>query len=114
LGFGIAWLLDSTQGFHAIMNLFLIPMWVLSGAFFPASGAPLWLRAIMAVNPLTYGLSALRRLVQPSESAILPALRTSLLVTVVFAALMFLVSAALVALRPEPARRAAKAMRSAR
>lgn len=60
LGFFLAWRLDSTQGFHAIMNLFLIPMWLLSGALFPVSGAPFWLRMIMKLNPLTYGLSALR------------------------------------------------------
>ncbi len=53
LGFLIAWKLDSTQGFHAIMNLFLIPMWILSGALFPASGAAGWVRALMLVNPLT-------------------------------------------------------------
>ena len=35
---------ESTQGFHAIMNLILIPIWLLSGAFFPADGAPFWLR----------------------------------------------------------------------
>ena len=39
LGFMIAWPMESTQGFHAIMNLFLIPMWLLSGALFPAVGA---------------------------------------------------------------------------
>jgi ABC-2 type transport system permease protein len=61
LGFAIAWSLESTQGFHAIMNLFLIPMWLLSGAFFPVDGAPAWLRAAMIVNPLTYGVAALRR-----------------------------------------------------
>ena len=49
LSFCIAWLMESTQGFHAIMNLFLLPMWMLSGALFPASGAPGWLRAVMAV-----------------------------------------------------------------
>ena len=38
LGFILAWRLDSTQGFHAIMNLLLVPMWMLSGALFPASG----------------------------------------------------------------------------
>src|SRR5262249_20228965 len=32
LGFTIAWRLDSTQAFHAIINLFLIPLWLLSGA----------------------------------------------------------------------------------
>lgn len=60
LGVLIAWPLDSTQGFHAIMNLVLVPMWLLSGAFFPASGAAPWVRALMAVNPLTYGVTALR------------------------------------------------------
>src|SRR5256714_7621098 len=35
LGFVIAWRMDSTQAFHAIINLFLIPLWLLSGALFP-------------------------------------------------------------------------------
>ncbi|MGA7295289.1 MAG: ABC transporter permease, partial [Terriglobales bacterium] len=39
LGFAIAWPMDSTQAFHAIINLFLIPLWLLSGALFPLSGA---------------------------------------------------------------------------
>lgn len=60
LGFLIAWNLDSTQGFHAIMNLFLVPMWLLSGALFPAEGAAGWVRAVMAANPLTYGVDAIR------------------------------------------------------
>ena len=60
LGFAFAWSLDSIQGFHAIMNLVLIPMWLLSGAFFPLSGAPFWLSVLMRLNPLTYGLAALR------------------------------------------------------
>ncbi len=60
LGYTIAWKMDSTQGFHAIMNLFLIPMWLLSGSVFPASGAPAWLKAVIAANPLTYGLAAVR------------------------------------------------------
>jgi ABC-2 type transport system permease protein len=60
LGFLFAWGTDSVQGFHAIMNLLLFPMWMLSGAFFPESGAAVWLRWIMRLNPLTYGLSALR------------------------------------------------------
>ena len=60
LGFLIAWTMTSTQGFHAIMNLFLVPMWLLSGAFFPLEGAAAWLRWVMVVNPLTYGLSLMR------------------------------------------------------
>jgi ABC-2 type transport system permease protein len=98
LGFLIAWRLDSTQGFHAIMNLFLLPMWMLSGAFFPASGAPGWLQVVMAANPMTYALAALRRgiymgagepgMIDPS----LPGLGLSLVVAVVFAAATFAVA----------------------
>src|ERR1041385_5710766 len=61
LGFCIAWRMSSTQGFHAIMNLFLMPMWFLSGALFPAEKAWVGIRWLMAANPLTYGLSGIRR-----------------------------------------------------
>ena len=60
LGFCIAWRMSSTQGFHAVMNLFLMPMWFLSGALFPVQNASAPLRAIMRLNPLTYGLTGLR------------------------------------------------------
>ncbi|MBI4369919.1 MAG: ABC transporter permease [Elusimicrobia bacterium] len=60
LGFLIAWMLDSTQGFHSIMNLFLIPMWLLSGALFPAGGAASWLRFVMKFNPLYYAMNILQ------------------------------------------------------
>ncbi len=60
LGFLIAWRMESTQGFHAIMNLFLIPLWLLSGSLFPMEGAPAWLRYVMAANPLTYSVTAAR------------------------------------------------------
>ena len=60
LGFAIAWPMDSTQAFHAIINLFLIPLWLLSGALFPLSGASGWIRWLMYANPLTYGVDGLR------------------------------------------------------
>jgi len=65
LGFAIAWPMDSTSAFHAIINLFLIPLWLLSGALFPLSGASGWLRVVMRINPLTYGVEALRILLYP-------------------------------------------------
>ena len=61
LGFLIAWPMNSTQGFHAIMSVFLMPMWLLSGAFFPGGGED-WLSWIIRLNPLTYGVAGLRRL----------------------------------------------------
>ena len=65
LGFVIAWPMDSTAAFHGIINLFLIPLWMLSGAMFPLSGASRWIRILMRINPLTYGVEALRRLLYP-------------------------------------------------
>lgn len=62
LGLFIAWRLTSTQGFHVIMNIFLMPMWLLSGALFPIrDDTPRLFAAVMLVNPLTYALASLRR-----------------------------------------------------
>ncbi len=72
LGMIVAWPMDSTQGFHAIMMLGLMPMWLLSGSFFPIpplnlSGGvgPLFLGALMRINPLSYSVAELRRLLYP-------------------------------------------------
>lgn len=92
LGLVIAWRMDSTQGFHAIMNLLLLPMWLLSGALFPATGAPAPLAWIMTVNPLTYGLAALRSFLYlgaPEQAGQLPPLGMSLGITFAFAVSMF-------------------------
>lgn len=94
LGVSLAWKMDSTQGFHAMMTVFLMPLWLLSGAFFPADGAPTWLAWVIAANPLTYGVAALRRvlyLARPDALAglALPGLPMSLLVTALFAAVAF-------------------------
>lgn len=69
LGFVLAWMLDSTQGFHAIMNLLLFPMWLLSGAVFPADGAASWVRAAMLANPMTYGVAALRTVLAGADQS---------------------------------------------
>jgi daunorubicin resistance ABC transporter membrane protein len=61
LGFLVAWWIDSTQGYHGIMSVALIPLWMLSGAMFPASGGSGWIRGVMAANPMTYAVSAVRR-----------------------------------------------------
>jgi ABC-2 type transport system permease protein len=92
LSFCIAWRMRSTQGFHAIMTIFLMPLWLLSGAFFPADGAPLWLRALILADPLTYGLASLRRLLSNgagAELAGLPSGLLSLALTLLFGAAAF-------------------------
>lgn len=87
LGFAIAWPMDSTQAFHAIINLFLIPLWLLSGALFPLKGASMWLRILMRINPLTYGTEALRGLLYPGTEAF--PLGASMATLFLFSAFMF-------------------------
>jgi len=95
LGFAIAWPMDSTSAFHAIINLFLIPLWLLSGALFPLSSASMWLRMIMRINPLTYGVEALRDLLYPSsqgEFSLLASMSTLVLFSLFMFALAFLMA----------------------
>jgi ABC-2 type transport system permease protein len=101
LGFAIAWRMESTRGFHAVMNLFLLPMWILSGAFFPVEGAPAVLRYVMYANPVTYVVSGIRQgLYLPAEAPIAAApLAVCLFVAVAFAGVMLFL-AARVASRP--------------
>jgi ABC-type multidrug transport system permease subunit len=90
LGFLIAWPLDSTQGFHAIMNVFLMPLWMLSGALFPAAPDS-WVRYAVAVNPVAYGTAAIRRAFYGDavQLASVPSYTASMVVSIVFAAVMF-------------------------
>ena len=78
------------------LALILLPMWFLSGAFFPAEGAPVVLEWLMRVNPLTYGVAALRHslyLGNPGAAGPIPSLGLSLSVIVAFAAVSFAAAA---------------------
>ncbi|PHS07930.1 MAG: multidrug ABC transporter permease [Blastopirellula sp.] len=111
LGFVLAWRMDSTQGFHAIMNLLLMPMWLLSGAFFPvpsilgdsSSGAPssgdYFMHWIMRCNPLTYAMASLREIMYWGDATAplpgrgeLPSFEVNLTVTLLFALIMFILA----------------------
>lgn len=60
LGLGLAWKVNSSAGFHGVMNTILLPMWLLSGSVFPIDGASVWLRVLMGVNPLSWATAAMR------------------------------------------------------
>lgn len=60
LGFLLAWGMRSTSGFHAIMMVFLMPLWMLSGALFPISGVPAWMNVVMQINPVHHALNIVR------------------------------------------------------
>lgn len=63
IGIVIAARMTSFQGFGTIMNFIIMPMWFLSGAMFPPTGLPWWLRLLVRINPLTYGVDLIRKLV---------------------------------------------------
>ncbi len=88
LGFAIAWPMDSSQAFHGIVNLFLIPLWLLSGSLFPLTGASLWIRVLMRLNPLTYGVEALRDLLYPDAISMFP-LSSAIATLTLFSLVMF-------------------------
>jgi ABC-2 type transport system permease protein len=94
LGFVIAWRLDSTQGFHAVMNLFLMPLWFLSGSVFPITGTPGWLKFLMLINPLTYSVTALQNIFYPDRGmgAGLPSTGTCVIITAGFSVVMIILS----------------------
>jgi len=82
LGFVIAWKMSSTAGFHAIMNLLLLPMWMVSGSLFPMATAHGWVKAIMWINPLTYSIALLNHTLRLPNAS--PELMVSLVVTAAF------------------------------
>ena len=63
LGIIIASRMASMQSFQMVMNFLVMPMYFLSGAMFPMTSAPTWLKSLMALDPLTYGVDAFRNVV---------------------------------------------------
>jgi ABC-2 type transport system permease protein len=61
-GVTIAARMESMQGFQMIMNFLVMPLYFLSGSIFPIATAPAWMRSIMIVNPLSYGIDAIRNI----------------------------------------------------
>lgn len=60
IGILIAARMTSFEGFGTISNFLIMPMYFMSGGIFPPTGLPAWLGALIRINPLTYGVDALR------------------------------------------------------
>ena len=65
LGVAIATRMRSMQGFQMIMNFLVMPLYFMSGAIFPVPSGEswVWMRRLMMLDPLTYGVDALRTVV---------------------------------------------------
>jgi ABC-2 type transport system permease protein len=61
MGIALAWWVRSSAGYHAIMSIVLLPMWVLSGAVFPVKGAGPVLGWVMRLNPMRFSVEGMRR-----------------------------------------------------
>lgn len=55
--------LKSPEGFSLVINFVMWPMFFFSGALFPVGNLPTWLAGITVLNPLTYGVDALRGII---------------------------------------------------
>ncbi|HVT01421.1 MAG TPA: ABC transporter permease [Patescibacteria group bacterium] len=60
LGTAIACTLEDMQGFQLIMNFLVMPIFFLSGALFPVEGLPKFMENVIKLDPLSYGVDALR------------------------------------------------------
>lgn len=121
MGVCFAWPMESTQGYHAAMNMVMLPMWMLSGAFFPIPAAtdslPTGQRVmqiLMQCNPMSYMVAGIRHFsgviptgstgpisTDPINSNLvvqgwIPSVQSSCLWTLVFAVFTFCLSTLLV------------------
>ena len=69
LGVVIASSMRSLQGFQMLMNFLVMPLYFLSGAMFPIMFAPGWMKVLMTLDPLTYGVDGLRIIVLSAAPA---------------------------------------------
>lgn len=86
LGVLFAWICESSSAFHALMSVFLIPMWLLSGAVFPVDDGVLWWASLF--NPMAYLVYGLRGCLLNTESSIILALISIMAFCVLFAGLL--------------------------
>jgi len=69
LGLLIGARMRSQQGFQIVMQLVIFPIMFLSGIFFPVSGVATWLEVLSKLNPVTYGIDAIRQVFLGTEVA---------------------------------------------
>ncbi len=63
MGVALASRMKSMQGFQIVMNFLMMPMFFLSGSLFPLTGVPGWMAVLGRLDPVTYGMDPIRRIV---------------------------------------------------
>lgn len=70
MGIALAWWVRSSAGYHAVMSIAMLPMWVLSGAMFPLKGAGPFLSWAMRLNPMRFSVEGVRRALFGAEASL--------------------------------------------
>jgi ABC-2 type transport system permease protein len=76
-GVMVAVRIKQMQAFMGVMQMIVMPMFFISGALFPVAGLPAWLAFLNRIDPLTYAVDPMRRLVF-NHLDITPAARSAL------------------------------------
>ncbi len=91
IGLTIASFMGSLESFGAIQSFINLPLFFLSGALFQIQSLPDWMQAIAKLNPLTYGVDALRTMILGGTWQPLQPLYVNLAVVGVFDAVMIII-----------------------
>ena len=91
VGLALASLMESLESFGLIQTFVNLPLLFLSGALFPLEHVPQWLRWVSIVDPITYGVDALRSIILKESWTPLFPLQYDLLALGAFDVVMILV-----------------------
>jgi ABC-2 type transport system permease protein len=90
IGLIIASLMKSLESYHSITTFVNMPLFFLSGALYPVANIPYWLRWLFYINPLTYGVDALRTIMMSGWQPIVP-FRWDILIICMFDVVIFII-----------------------
>jgi ABC-2 type transport system permease protein len=92
LGVVIAMWITDFENFGTIQNFITLPLYMFSGAIFPTRQVPSWLHVILLLNPLSYGVNAIRGVLLGYDIASVP---FNLAVLLAFAVIMIIIAIAM-------------------
>lgn len=91
-GIALASRLQTIQSFQVITNFILLPMFFLSGAMFPLINVPKWMTIAAKINPLSYGIDAMRYVILKDSTLQLFPLYIDIIVIAAIAMVLSIIS----------------------